>query len=97
MAGPGKKNPFLSGFLLGLFAGLALAVVVALMVTRNNPFTDARPARDTGNATDATKPTAPSEAPKYEFYQALPGGQPGAMPAEPAGLFSASRRLRQCC
>lgn len=81
MAGAGKKNPFLSGFLLGLFAGLALAVMVALLVTRSNPFTSA-PARGARSAEPAGQP---AEAPKYEFYQALPGNQPGAMPpAAPA-------------
>jgi cell division protein FtsN len=78
MANSGKKNPFLSGFLLGLFAGLGLSIVVALLVTRNNPFTGGSPAHDAGSAQPASPPT---EAPKYEFYQALPEGQPGATPS----------------
>jgi len=85
MAGAGKKNPFLSGFLLGLFAGLALAVVVALLVTRSNPFTSV-PAPGARSAEPAGQP---AEAPKYEFYQTLPGGTPGALPAAPAYFLQA--------
>jgi cell division protein FtsN len=81
MAGPGKKNPFLSGFLLGLFAGLALAITVALLVTRNNPFAGGSAVQDADGTSSSTAPAAPAEAPKYEFYQALPEGQPGTMPA----------------
>lgn len=77
MARPGKNNPFLSGFVLGLFAGLGLSVVVALLVTRNNPFTGGSPAQDASSASTAS---APVEAPKYEFYQTLPEGGPGTMP-----------------
>lgn len=78
MASSGKKNPFLNGFLVGLFVGLGLSVVVALLVTRNSPFTGGSPAQDVGSAPPAAPPV---EAPKYDFYQALPEGQPGAMPA----------------
>lgn len=77
MAGTGKKNPFLSGFLLGLFAGLTLAVAVTLLVTRSDPFTSA-PTQGVRSAEPAGQP---AEAPKYEFYQALPENQPGAMPS----------------
>lgn len=78
MAASGKKNPFLSGFLVGLFVGLALAVAVALLVTRNNPFVD-----KAATSTETGAPTAPAEAPKYEFYQALPEGEaPSSRPAE---------------
>lgn len=80
MAGTGKKNPFLNGFLVGLFAGLALAVTVAVLVTRNNPFVEKPPAQSTG----ASSPASPAEAPKYEFYQALPEGQAGSAPAAAA-------------
>lgn len=81
MAAKGKKNPFLSGFLVGLLVGLALAVAVALMITRNNPFTGKPSSASTGNA---SAPAAPEEAPKYEFYQALPEGEAGSPPAEAA-------------
>ena len=74
MTAAGKKNPFLSGFLLGLLVGLALAVIVALMITRNNPFTGKPSSASDG---DASTPAAPAEAPKYEFYQALPEGEAG--------------------
>lgn len=77
MAATGKKNPFLSGFLVGLLVGLALAVVVALMVKSNNPFTG-QPAT---SGEGASAPAAPTEAPKYEFYQALPEGEGGSQPA----------------
>ena len=80
MARAGGKNPFFSGFLVGLFVGLALAVVVALVVTRNNPFVEKPSATDT----DASAPAAPADAPKYEFYQALPEGEGGSKFAEPA-------------
>lgn len=80
MARAGGKNPFFSGFLTGLFCGLALAVVVALLVTRNNPFVDS--GADSGKGSAA--PAAPVEAPKYEFYQALPEGGTGSEPAPPA-------------
>lgn len=80
MARADKKNPFLSGFLTGLFAGLALAVAVALVVTRNSPFAGKTPAA----GADASAPASPAEAPKYEFYQALPGGESGSEPAAAA-------------
>jgi cell division protein FtsN len=81
MASSGKKkNPFFSGFLVGLFVGLGLAVAVAVLVTRNNPFVEKGAEQDSGSSSPAT----PAEAPKYEFYQALPEGQPGSMPSAPA-------------
>jgi cell division protein FtsN len=85
MAGTGKKNPFLSGFLVGLFAGLGLAVTVAVLVTRNDPFVGKTPAQGAGSPS----PAAPAEAPKYEFYQSLPEGQPGSAPAVPAYFLQA--------
>lgn len=79
MAASGKKsNPFLGGFLVGLFVGLGLAVAVALVVTRNNPFAGKAASRPAG----AASAVAPAEAPKYEFYQALPGDE--ASGGEPA-------------
>lgn len=84
MTGSGKKNPFLSGFLLGLFAGLALAVTVAVLVMRNNPFTGGSPAQDAGSASPVAPATTPADAPKYEFYQALPGDKAPAMPGTAA-------------
>jgi cell division protein FtsN len=80
MAGTRGKSPFLNGFLVGLFTGLGLAVIVALLVTRNDPFVeqDSPPAGSRGAA-----PATPAEAPKYEFYQALPEGQTGSLPAAP--------------
>jgi cell division protein FtsN len=84
MAKPGKRNPFLSGFLLGLFVGLALAVTVAVLVTRDNPFVAKAPLQQAGGTTTGTPAIPPAEAPKYEFYQALPEGQTGSAPAAPA-------------
>ncbi len=83
MARADKKNPFLSGFLVGLFVGLALAVAVALVVTRNSPFSGKTPAA----GADASAPASPAEAPKYEFYQALPGGEAGGEPAAAATSY----------
>lgn len=85
MAQSRGKNPFLGGFLTGLAVGLALAVAVAYFVTRHNPFAD-RPAA-TGGA-PAPAPSAPAEAPKYEFYQAEPQAAPaGAAPAAADTLY----------
>jgi cell division protein FtsN len=83
MARAGGKNPFFSGFFVGLFAGLGLAVVVVLLVTRNNPFVEQTPESGTG----ASAPAAPVEAPKYEFYQTLPEGQAGSAPVAAAAYF----------
>lgn len=82
MAGAGKKkNPFLGGFLVGLFTGLALAAAVALLVTRSNPFVEKSPGQaDTGTAA----PAAPAEAPKFEFYQAPLEDRPDSASAAPA-------------
>lgn len=81
MAASGKKgNPFLSGFLVGLFVGLALAVAVALVVTRNNPFAG----KAATQPADAASAAAPAEAPKYEFYQALPDEETAAGAPVPA-------------
>jgi cell division protein FtsN len=77
MASPGKKNPFLSGFLVGLFVGLGLAIVVAVLVTRNNPFVE----QETKPVSSSAPATAPAEAPKFDFYPALPEAQPGSAPA----------------
>lgn len=85
MARGGGKNPFLGGFLAGLFSGLALAVVVALLITRNNPFVD----NGTDTARSSTAPAAPVEAPKYEFYQALPDGAAGGESAPAAASGTA--------
>ncbi len=60
----GQKNPFLSGFLLGLFAGLGLAVAVALLITRSNPFVDNS---TQNNAQTTGKNEIPVDAPRYEF------------------------------
>lgn len=79
-----QKNPFLSGFLLGLFAGLGLAVTVALLVTRSNPFVD----NSTQNNSQTTgKNGGAVDAPRYEFNESPAGGQ--AVPALPerAGYF----------
>lgn len=70
MATTKGKNPFFSGFLTGLFVGLGLSVVVALLVTHNNPFVERNIEAGTGSAA----PARPEEAPKYEFYQAAPEG-----------------------
>ena len=78
-----KKNPFLSGFLLGLLVGLGLSVAVAMLVTRNNPFVEKG---DVAPSTGGSAPAAPSEAPKYDFYQALPEGQTSNLPAAPAAV-----------
>ena len=77
MARTSGNNPFLNGFLAGLFVGLGLAVAVALLVTRNNPFVGKPPRAGTG----ASTPAAPAEAPKYEFYQTLPEAESGGRPA----------------
>ena len=63
---------------MGLLVGLALALVVTLGVTRNNPFVTASPAPtpETGHAPAQTsKPASPAEAPTYDFYKSLPGSQ----------------------
>jgi cell division protein FtsN len=72
-----SKNPFFSGFLTGLFVGLGLAVLVAVLVTRNNPFVDQEPEP----VRDGVPAAAPAEAPKYEFYQPSPTGPAGSAPA----------------
>lgn len=77
MASPAKRNPFFNGFLVGLGVGLGLAVLVALLVTSNDPFVDK--GTMTGSISPST--TAPAEAPKYEFYQALPDGETGSAPS----------------
>ncbi len=74
-----KKNPFLGGFLVGLFTGLALAVAVALLVTRSNPFVEKAP----GQAGTGAAPAAPAEAPKFEFYQAPLEDRPDSASAAP--------------
>lgn len=75
---PGQNNPFLSGFLFGLFTGLGLAVAVALLITRSNPFVD----NSTQNNSQTTgKNGTPVDAPRYEFNEPLADGQ--AMPALP--------------
>lgn len=85
MAGSGKKNPFLAGFLTGLLSGLILAVAVALLVTRNNPFIQGS-AMQGSDSTKTGTTSEPAEAPKYDFYKALPEGQSDEVsPAVPAG------------
>lgn len=71
MATSSNKNPFLSGFALGLLTGLVLAVGVALLVTRNNPFVGNTPS-DT--ATPAHSQSAPADAPRYEFGETAATG-----------------------
>lgn len=82
MASAGKRNPFLKGFLLGLAVGLGLAVLVAVLVKSNDPFVDKGVA--TGSISPSTAPAA--EAPKYEFYQALPEGDAGSAPPPEVAL-----------
>ncbi len=69
MAASGKKKPFLGGFLTGLAVGLGLAVAVALLVTRNNPFVEQTSPQP---VSQSSAPAAPIEAPKYEFNQPTP-------------------------
>ncbi len=84
MAASGKKNPFLAGFLAGLLTGLVLAVGVALLVTRNNPFVQGDAEPGTNKPSQGATSSFPIEAPKYEFYKALPEGQPDNAAATPA-------------
>jgi cell division protein FtsN len=85
MATPAKRNPFLSGLLVGLFAGLGLAVVVALLITRSNPFVSPPPQ---GNAGPSGKNGSPTEAPRYEFDAPLAEGTATGTPAaESTGYF----------
>lgn len=81
MAASSRKNPFFSGFLTGLAVGLGLAVIVAWLVMRNNPFAEkpSMPAAATPSA-----PSTPAEAPKYEFHPATPAGTANPQAAEPA-------------
>ena len=69
-----RKNPFLGGFLFGLFAGLALALTVALLVTRNNPFVGG--SDSDGAASENARQTVPAEAPRYEFNEATTNATP---------------------
>lgn len=86
MASSSKKNPFLAGFLAGLMTGLVLAVGVALLVTRNNPFVQSDSIQGAGQPSQGTTSSAPVEAPKYEFYKTLPEGQTDTATAPaPAG------------
>lgn len=80
MAASGKKNPFFSGFLTGLAVGLGLALVVAWLVTRNNPFTEQ--ASTQAVAGTASAPPVPAEAPKYEFHPAPNEGDAQQQAAE---------------
>lgn len=70
-----KTSPFLNGFLVGLFTGLALAIVVALLITRSNPFIN-NPAE--GLAKTVGKNDPPADAPRYEFGEAMPAQQAAA-------------------
>ena len=81
---PRQKNPFLSGFLLGLFAGLGLAVTVAILITRSNPFVD----NSTQNNTQTTgKNGMPVDAPRYEFNSSPTEEQTTPAMPERAGYF----------
>ncbi|MGA7178039.1 MAG: SPOR domain-containing protein [Thiobacillaceae bacterium] len=67
---------FWGGFSLGLIFGLALALVVALVVTKNNPFVSG-PTQITLSPVrhqQSDKPVSPAEAPTYDFYKSLPSG-----------------------
>lgn len=80
MAKPGKSNPFLNGFLVGLFAGLALAIVVVLMVSSSNPFVE----KGLLQGSSGQQAGTPAEAPKYDFYQSLPQGAADGAPVPDA-------------
>lgn len=66
MAAASKKNPFLNGFALGLFSGLGLALIVAVLVTQNNPFVSNDGADASAGTTESA---APVDSPRYEFSE----------------------------
>jgi len=87
---PGKKgNPLLTGLMIGLFAGLIIAVGVALYINHMpSPFTEGtKPQPDTApeKTTKEEKPATDAEAPgnqgtaaakpRFDFYNILPGSE----------------------
>jgi cell division protein FtsN len=73
-SGSSGKSRFWGGFALGLLGGLALALAVTLVVTRNNPFVAASPApvAQVEPPAKPAKPASPADAPTYDFYKSLP-------------------------
>ncbi|MEQ1592705.1 MAG: SPOR domain-containing protein [Thiobacillaceae bacterium] len=88
MAKPSKSqpnrrhgHPIFSGLLIGLVAGLALAVGVALWVKGNNPFKSAEPVAPP-TSTKPARPASPETAPSFDFYKVLPGDTPATTPRQ---------------
>lgn len=81
---PNKKgNPLLTGLMIGLFAGLIIAVGVALYVNHMpSAFTEpTKPQPDTAPEKPATGAAAPDKQstaaakPRFDFYNILPGSE----------------------
>ena len=85
-----KGNPLLTGLMIGLFAGLIIAVGVALYINHTpSPFTEkAKPQTDTapdktaeqgtpatGAAAPADKQSTAAAKPRFDFYNILPGSE----------------------
>lgn len=88
-----KKNTSAGGMLVGIFIGLMLGAVVAVLgawyFTQNAPFkTDGRnPEQEPAQGTDAAPIALPGrpggkpvEKPKFDFYKILPEGENAAAP-----------------
>lgn len=81
-SGSSAKSPFWGGFALGLIAGLALAVTVALLVTKNNPFVSGPDQAAAPPTPQPANQAGPAAAPTYDFYKSLPAS-PDTAPANP--------------
>ena len=108
-AGGGKRhpmNPMFIGIIIGLLLGIGLALILAIWLNRaNNPFIEkSRPveALPTISGRSLAAPVvppvslatkAPSEKPRFEFYQILPGekGAKSDSPTPPKVTESALR------
>ncbi len=73
-------HPIFSGLLIGLVAGLALAVGVALWVKGSNPFKSVEPVAQPASAKPAHPAPPPETAPSFDFYKVLPGDTPATTP-----------------
>lgn len=83
----GTGRSILSGVLVGIVLGLAIAGGLALWLKGSNPFKaaeTAKPVTTPPKPVAQTPPPAPEPAPTFDFYKVLPGNETAPPPAKPA-------------